>query len=61
MYKHGCTGKTKFLTFSQASKRAKIMTKRSECGLDAYHCTHCNQFHVGASRSFKKRDTRKGG
>lgn len=61
MYKFGCTGKSKFLTFSQAARTAKHMTKRSDVGLDAYHCVHCDQYHVGGSRSFKIRDKRKGG
>ena len=58
-YKFGCTGKQEFATFAQAKRRARIINNRDTGHLEAYHCTHCNRFHVGGNRNYGRRDRRK--
>lgn len=47
---HGCTGKQALPTFAEAKRRAKLMRERAEVPLQAYHCRHCHQYHVGGLR-----------
>jgi hypothetical protein len=56
----GCTGKRCFTRFSLAAAAAK-RRRRKDGGahVEAYHCTHCNQFHVGEARAHGRRDHRK--
>lgn len=43
----GCTGKKKYRSFSYAEVIATRSAQRSEDPMHAYHCKHCNGFHVG--------------
>lgn len=56
----GCTGKKHFTRFALARAAAK-RSNRHDHGrhLEAYHCRHCNGFHVGESRQDKRADKRK--
>jgi len=56
----GCTGKRSFERFHQAAVAAK-RRRRMDGGahVEAYHCRHCNQFHVGEAMSHGQRDRRK--
>lgn len=59
-HKPGCTGKHRFEGFIEARGAAKRLKKRDDGGhLHAYHCKHCNAFHVGENRTHGKRDQRK--
>lgn len=41
------------MTFAKANETAKRMRKsRRECHVEAYHCIHCQQYHVGENRSY---------
>lgn len=59
-HKIGCTGKQQFERFTQAAKVAK-RRNRMDGGahLEAYHCTHCNGFHIGESRTYRRTNSRK--
>lgn len=56
----GCTGKKVFVRFTHADRAAK-RRNRSDAGahLEAYHCQHCNRFHVGEARAHGRRKARK--
>jgi hypothetical protein len=54
----GCTGKSAFTSWSEANKRARRMRKLHKGHVEAYHCLHCNSFHVGEARSYGKRGQR---
>jgi hypothetical protein len=56
----GCTGKKSFQTFTQAAKAAKRLNLRDRGHTEAYHCLHCNDFHIGEARSYRRRDERRG-
>src|SRR5262249_53391512 len=44
----GCTGKVEFSTFAKAARAAQNLRRRSDdAHVAAYHCNHCNRFHVG--------------
>lgn len=50
-----CFGKAK-LTYSQAAKSAKNMTRRTDETLRPYHCRYCGYFHMGGTvRNLDKR------
>jgi hypothetical protein len=56
----GCSGKVQFLTFTKAASTAKRMRKGNrDCHVEAYHCLHCQKFHVGENRSYGKTNPRK--
>lgn len=46
-HKPGCTGKKPFGTMQAARRRAKIMRRKYDKPLEAYHCRHCRAFHIG--------------
>ena len=54
-HKVGCTGKRQFARFCQADKAAK-RRRRLDGGahVEAYHCRHCNGFHIGENRDYRK-------
>ena len=56
----GCTGKKQFLRFTQADQAAK-RRRRLDNGahVEAYHCKHCNSFHVGEARSYGRPNPKK--
>lgn len=44
----GCTGKVEFSTFAKAQRAARNLRRRQDDAMvAAYHCQHCNRFHVG--------------
>lgn len=50
-----CNGKAK-LTYTQAAKSAKNMTRRTDETLRPYHCRYCSFFHMGTTqRNLDKR------
>lgn len=53
----GCTGKSPFLTHSQAMETAKRMRNKHDSAqpVEAYHCVHCNRYHVGHLSKQRKR------
>lgn len=54
--KTGCTGKRAFARFSQATHVAKRRNRKDGgAHVEAYHCRHCDQFHVGEARSYGQR------
>lgn len=55
-HKIGCTGKRQFSRFGQAARAAK-RRRRHDGGahVEAYHCRHCNAFHIGEARDYGKR------
>ncbi len=56
----GCSGKRKFERFTQAEHAAKRRNRKDGgAHLEAYHCTHCNRFHVGEARSHGRRNAKK--
>lgn len=57
----GCTGKKAFDTFTQATKAAKRLNRRDRGHTEAYHCCHCNDFHIGEARNYRRTDRRKEG
>lgn len=59
-HKTGCTGKRHFSRFAQAAKAAK-RRRRMDGGahVEAYHCRHCDGFHIGEARSYKKPNPKK--
>jgi len=57
----GCTGKVGFISFTKAATVAKRMRKGNrECHVEAYHCQHCQHFHVGENRSYHTKTRKKG-
>lgn len=55
----GCTGKSAFDQFAQAAHAAKRRNRQSsDAHLEAYHCKHCNHYHVGESRTYGQRRPR---
>ena len=58
-HKVGCTGKRQFARFGQAARAAK-RRRRMDGGahVEAYHCRHCNAFHIGEARDYGKRRRR---
>ena len=45
----GCTGKVALRNFKIAQREARSMNRdREGLAVTAYHCRHCNKFHVGA-------------
>jgi hypothetical protein len=44
-----CLGKSPFLTFRQAARKAQAMNRRKDTGdhLAAYRCRDCGRYHVG--------------
>ena len=60
-FKAGCSGKVQFLTFTKAASTAKRMRKTNrECHVEAYHCQHCQHFHVGENRTYHPKTRKKG-
>lgn len=56
----GCTGKKSFERFNQAENAARRRNRHDgDAHLEAYHCRHCNRFHIGENRSYKVKDKRK--
>lgn len=57
--KVGCTGKRQFARFGQAARAAK-RRRRMDGGahVEAYHCRHCNAFHIGENRNYRKPNRR---
>lgn len=57
----GCSGKVKFATYKQADRSAKVMRQNHErgCHVEAYHCKHCQHFHVGEPRDYGRKDARR--
>lgn len=56
----GCTGKIRFQSFFIARKSARKLNQRSRgAHTEPYHCAHCNGFHVGENRDYKRKDKRK--
>lgn len=55
-HKVGCTGKRPFARFCQDDAAAK-RRRRKDGGahVEAYHCRHCDAFHVGEARGYKQR------
>lgn len=56
----GCTGKKRFVLFTTADKAAKRQRRRDDgepC--EAFHCSHCNGFHLGAARAHGKKNPKK--
>lgn len=53
----GCTGKQAFLSHDQAAPVAQRMRRKYEtgCAVEAYHCVHCNRWHVGQADKKRKR------
>jgi hypothetical protein len=41
-----CGGKKK-LTFTQAKRSAKNLSRRTDATLKAYKCIYCNHYHIG--------------
>jgi hypothetical protein len=59
-FKSGCTGKVPFTSFNKAQQTAKRMRKtHRESHVEPYHCQHCQQFHVGESWSYGRKNPRK--
>lgn len=59
-FKTGCTGKAQFTTFTKAASTAKRMRKYDgDCHVEAYHCLHCQHFHVGENKSYGRKNPRK--
>lgn len=57
----GCSGKVVFQTFTKAASTAKRMRKTNrDCHVEAYHCLHCQKFHVGENRAYHPKTPRKG-
>lgn len=50
----GCTGKKKYRSFSYAEVIASRSAEKNQQPMHAYHCRHCNAFHVGAHFRRKK-------
>lgn len=50
----GCTGKKKYRSFSYAEVIAGRSAETNGEPMHAYHCKHCNAFHVGAHFRRKK-------
>lgn len=56
----GCTGKKAFVCFTKAQARAKVLNRKKDSAhVEAYHCRHCQQIHLGERRSYGRRDARK--
>jgi len=56
----GCTGKIRFQSFFIARTSARKLNQRSKgAHVEAYHCTHCNGFHVGENRDYRRKDKRR--
>lgn len=56
----GCTGKRSFTQFTLADQAATRRNRKDGgAHVEAYHCRHCNSFHVGEARSHGRRDARK--
>lgn len=52
----GCTGQKQYERFCQAENAAKYINRRDDgAHIAAYHCRHCNLFHVGENREYGKR------
>ena len=59
-HKIGCTGKSAFSTFARADFRAKrLRQNRDTAHVEAYHCRHCHQFHIGEARSYGRQNPKK--
>ena len=59
-FKSGCSGKVQFPTFTKAASTAKRMRKGNrDCHVEAYHCLHCQHFHVGENNNYGRRNPRK--
>ena len=59
-HKVGCSGKRQFAKFCQAARAAKHRNRTDgDAHLEAYHCKHCQGFHVGEARDYGHRDRRK--
>ena len=50
-----CEGKTRYTTYSEAERCAKLTRRMTDDRLVPYHCKHCNGFHIGNSYNMKKR------
>jgi hypothetical protein len=60
-FKAGCSGKVQFISFTKAEKTAKRMRKGNrDCHVEAYHCQHCQKFHVGENRAYHPKTKQKG-
>lgn len=56
----GCTGKKRFVRFGTADRAATRMRRNDdESHCEAYHCKHCNGFHLGEARAYGKRNAKK--
>jgi hypothetical protein len=56
----GCTGKKRFVTFTKAASVARrIRRKDQKDPCEAYHCTSCAGFHVGAARDHGRPNPKK--
>lgn len=56
----GCTGKKRFTRFGTADQAAVRMRRNDDdAHVEAYHCKHCNGFHLGEARAHGKKDHRK--
>jgi hypothetical protein len=52
----GCGGKRAYESFTVAERMAKRTNRgREDAHVEAYHCRHCNHFHVGENTRYAQR------
>lgn len=59
----GCDGKSAFTTFALAEAAARRRNHRGRAAannpVEAYHCSHCHQYHTGEARAVVHRKVKR--